>query len=99
MSRMYTDGMVLQRDIPLVISGHANPQECVKVTLEGPFRTKTRKAKASSEGEWSVKFPALKAGVGLKLTVEGEGLALVYDNVAAGEVWVCSGQSNMYFRI
>lgn len=99
MSRMYTDGMVLQRDIPLVISGHADPQECVKVTLEGPFRTKSRKAKASSEGEWTVKFPALKAGVGLKLTVEGEGLALVYDNVAAGDVWVCSGQSNMYFRV
>ena len=99
MSRMYSDGMVLQRDVPLVISGHANPQECVKVTLEGPFRTKSRKAKASSHGEWSVKFPALKAGVGLKLTVEGEGLALAYDNVAAGDVWVCSGQSNMYFRI
>ena len=99
MSRMYSDGMVLQRDVPLVISGHANPQECVKVTLEGPFRTKSRKAKASSQGEWSVKFPALKAGVGLKLTVEGEGLALEYDNVAAGDVWVCSGQSNMYFRI
>ena len=99
MSRMYSDGMVLQRDVPLVISGHANPQECVKVTLEGPFRAKSRKAKASSEGEWSVKFPALKAGVGLKLTVEGEGLELSYDNVAAGDVWVCSGQSNMYFRI
>lgn len=99
MSRMYSDGMVLQRDVPLVISGHANPQECVKVTLEGPFRTKSRKAKASSQGEWSVKFPALKAGVGLKLTVEGEGRALAYDNVAAGDVWVCSGQSNMYFRI
>ena len=49
MSRMYSDGMVLQRDVPLVISGHANPQECVKVTLEGPFRTKSRKAKASSQ--------------------------------------------------
>ena len=99
MSRMYSDGMVLQRDIPLVIKGYANPGERVNVTLEGPFRTKSRKAKASSEGVWAVKLPALKAGTGLKLTVEAEGKTLVYDNVAAGEVWLCSGQSNMYFRV
>ena len=99
MSRMYSDGMVLQRDIPLVIKGYANPGERVNVTLEGPFRTKSKKAKASSEGVWAVKLPALKAGTGLKLTVEAEGKTLVYDNVAAGEVWVCSGQSNMYFRV
>ena len=99
MSRMYTDGMVLQRDIPLVINGQAAPQERVSVVLEGPFRTKSKKTKASSDGTWSVRFPALKAGVGLKLTVEGEGKTLVYDNVAAGDVWVCSGQSNMYFRV
>ena len=99
MSRMYSDGMVLQRDIPLAIKGYANPGERVNVTLEGPFRTKSRKAKASSEGVWAVKLPALKAGTGLKLTVEAEGKTLVYDNVAAGEVWLCSGQSNMYFRV
>lgn len=99
MSRMYSDGMVLQRDIPLVIKGYANPGERVNVTLEGPFRTKSKKAKASSEGAWTVKLPALKAGTGLKLTVEAEGKTLVYDNVAAGEVWVCSGQSNMYFKV
>jgi sialate O-acetylesterase len=99
MSRMYSDGMVLQRDIPLVIKGYANPGERVNVTLEGPFRTKSKKAKASSEGLWAVKLPALKAGTGLKLTVEAEGKTLVYDNVAAGEVWVCSGQSNMYFKV
>ena len=99
MSRMYSDGMVLQRDIPLVIKGYANPGERVNVTLEGQSRAKSKKAKASSEGVWAVKLPALKAGTGLKLTVEAEGKTLVYDNVAAGEVWVCSGQSNMYFRV
>lgn len=99
MSQMYSDGMVLQRDIPLVIKGYAAPGERVCVMLEGPFRTKSRKTKASSDGDWTVSFPALTAGVGLRLTVEGEGKTLVYDNVAAGEVWVCSGQSNMYFRV
>ena len=100
MSRMYTDGMVLQRNIPLVIKGHANVGEKVKVTLDGPFGTMTEKAKASKEGEWAVEFEPLEAAVGIKLTIEGTGgNTLTYDNVAAGEVWVCSGQSNMYFKV
>jgi sialate O-acetylesterase len=100
MSQMYSDGMVLQRDIPLVIKGHANAGERVKVTLEGPFGTMTRKAKASAAGEWSVRFKPLEAAVGITLTIEGNGgNTLAYDNVAAGEVWLCSGQSNMYFRV
>lgn len=100
MSQLYTDGMVLQRNIPLVIKGHGNPGEKVKVTLDGPFGTMTEKAKTSKEGEWAVEFDPLEAAVGIKLTIEGfGGNTLVYDDVAAGEVWVCSGQSNMYFRV
>ena len=100
MSRMYTDGMVLQRNIPLVIKGHANAGEKVKVTLNGPFGTMTEKAKASKEGEWAVEFEPLEAATGITLTIEGKGgNTLSYTNVAAGEVWVCSGQSNMYFRV
>lgn len=100
MSQMYSDGMVLQRNIPLVIKGHANAGEKVKVRLDGPFGTMIRKAKASKAGDWVVEFKPLEAAVGITLTVEGNGgNTLVYDNVAVGEVWVCSGQSNMYFRV
>ena len=99
MSQMYTDGMVLQRNIPLVIKGNANPEERVGVKLEGPFRTKCKRAKADADGKWEVKFSPLEAAVGIKLTIQGEGKSLVYENVAAGEVWVCSGQSNMFFRV
>lgn len=100
MSRMYTDGMVLQRNIPLVIKGHANAGEKVKVTLDGPFGTMTEKTKASKEGEWAVEFEPLEAATGITLTIEGKGgNTLSYNNVAAGEVWVCSGQSNMYFKV
>ena len=100
MSRMYTDGMVLQRNIPLVIKGHANAGEKVKVTLDGPFGTMTEKAKASKEGVWTVEFEPLEAATGITLTIEGKGgNTLSYSNVAAGEVWVCSGQSNMYFKV
>lgn len=99
MSQMYTDDMILQRDIPLVIKGKANAGEKVKVTLEGPSGTKTKKAKASADGLWKVKMSPLKAGTGFTLTVEGEGRSYTYNNVAAGDIWVCSGQSNMFFRV
>ena len=99
MSKMYSDGMVLQRDVPLVIKGQAAPGEKVTVKLEGPFRTMTGSAKASSEGLWEVTFSPLKAAVGITLTVEGKNDKIVYNDVAAGDIWVCSGQSNMFFRV
>jgi sialate O-acetylesterase len=67
--------------------------------LEGPFKTMKKSAKASSEGLWEVTFSPLKAAVGITLTVEGKKDKLVYNDVAAGDVWVCSGQSNMFFRV
>jgi sialate O-acetylesterase len=88
MSQMYSDGMVLQRDIPLVIKGEAAPGETVSVMLEGPFKTMKKSAKASSEGLWEVTFSPLKAAVGITLTVEGKKDKLVYNDVAAGDVWV-----------
>ena len=99
MSQMYSDGMVLQRDIPLVIKGEAAPGEKVSVILEGPFKTMTGSAKASSDGVWEVTLSSLKAGVGLTLTIEGKKERIIYKDIAAGDVWVCSGQSNMFFRV
>lgn len=99
MSHLYTDGMVLQRDVRLVIKGEAAAGEKVTVRLEGPFRTVTRRARASAEGVWEVKMPSLKAATGLTLTISGRDKSYVYDDVAAGDIWVCSGQSNMFFRV
>lgn len=99
MSRMYSAGMVLQRDVPLTIKGQAAPREKVSVTLAGPQWTICRKAKASKDGAWEVVLPALEAATDLTLTVEGQTGKLEYKDVAAGDVWVCSGQSNMFFRV
>lgn len=99
MSHMYSDGMVLQRDVPLVINGKASAGKKVTLELEGPFRTIRRKAKASQDGIWEVKMPPLKASTGLILTIKCKDETLVYEDVAAGDVWVCSGQSNMFFRV
>ena len=59
MSQMYSDGMVLQRDVPLVIKGQAAPGEKITVRLEGPFKAMHESTKASSDGAWEVEFPPL----------------------------------------
>ena len=54
MSQMYSDGMVLQRETPLVIKGEAAAGERVTVQLEGPFKTVKKTVRTSSEGVWEV---------------------------------------------
>jgi len=92
-----SDHMVLQRDKPVTIWGWAAPGESVAVTLAGQ-ETKTV---ASPDGRWKVVFPALQPGGGpLELTVRGEsGPAAVVKDILVGEVWLCSGQSNMEWSL
>lgn len=95
MSPLYTDNMVLQHGQPLTIQGRANADEAVTVTI-GKQKQTTRTA---SNGRWSVKIGALKAGGPYQLTVATRQQKLTYRNVLAGEVWLCSGQSNMEFAL
>lgn len=99
MPSVYSDNMVLQRGIPLKFSGTADAGTEVHVTLEGPFRRIKTQAVADADGRWETSVRPLKAATGITLTIEGGGRKLVYENVAAGEVWVCSGQSNMAFMV
>ena len=88
--RLFGDHMVLQRDCQLPVWGKAEPGEAVRVELAG-HEASTR---AGDDGRWSVRLPALKAGGPHKLTVRGKN-EIVLNDVLIGEVWVCSGQSNM----
>lgn len=99
----YSDNMVLQRGQPLVISGTANAGEKVEVSLSNLAKGA---ATADSRGQWRVELPAQKAGGPYILTVKsfplkgrGEGLLIKYNNVWLGDVWLCSGQSNMEFML
>lgn len=94
MPEIYSDGMVLQRDCPLVINGTADAGEKVTVKIAGQKRT----AVAGSDGRWSVSLTPLKAATGLTLNISTPNRRLQYSDVAVGEVWLCSGQSNMAFR-
>jgi sialate O-acetylesterase len=86
--------MVLQRDVPLPVWGWADPGEAVTVKL-GEHQVST---KADANGEWLVKLPAMPAGGPYEMTVSGTNTIQLTD-VLVGEVWFCSGQSNMEFGV
>ena len=86
--------MVLQRDIPVPIWGWADADEEITVML-GEHKVST---KADAKGNWQVKFPAMSAGGPHQMTVSGKNTIELTD-VLVGEVWVCSGQSNMEWSV
>jgi sialate O-acetylesterase len=86
--------MVLQQDMPMVIWGWAQPKETVTVTLASA----TVQAQANERGEWKVVLPAMKAGGPFTLKVTGSS-SVEFEDVMIGEVWLCSGQSNMEMGI
>jgi len=92
MPQVFGSHMVLQRDKPIIIWGWANPGETVTVRLA----TENGRAQANDRGEWKVTLPAMSAGGPFTLTVSGSS-TVTYDDVMVGEVWLCSGQSNMEF--
>lgn len=92
--KLITDNMVLQRDRPIRIWGWADAGEGVTITLAG----KTVTATTGTDGRWLATLPAMPAGVPHMLTVRGRN-ELTVTNVLVGEVWLCSGQSNMEFGL
>jgi len=85
-----SDHMMLQREMPIRIWGWANPGEDVTVTLnEHQASTST-----GDDEAWEVLLPEMDAGGPYDLTVAGAN-ALTVSNVLIGELWMCSGQSNM----
>jgi sialate O-acetylesterase len=91
---MFTDHAVLQRDMPVPVWGWADPGEEVTVTIAG----QTHKTKADDKGKWRVTLDPLKVGDPLTLVAEGKN-RLERKDILAGEVWLCSGQSNMEFGL
>lgn len=91
----YTDGMVLQRNQPLPIRGQAAPGDTVTVEIDGI----SAQGVADSKGQWIATLPAMEAACDLTMTVTDGSVTLSYADVAVGEVWVASGQSNMAFTL
>jgi sialate O-acetylesterase len=88
--RLVSDGMVLQRDADVRIWGWARPGEAVAVSFLG----KTSSATTGPDGQWTVQLPRLKAGGPYEMSIRASNQLVVKD-ILVGDVWLCSGQSNM----
>lgn len=92
--RLFSDHMVLQRDMPIAVWGWAEPGEKITVILSSNSRT----VAAGTDKKWEVTLPAMHEGGPFLLRVEGKRTIELKD-VMVGEVWVASGQSNMTYAL
>ncbi len=93
---LFQTNMVLQRDKPIRVWGHAAPGERVQVTFDGEQQAAT----ASADRAWSVTLAARQASAEPRvLTVAGKDRTLTLENVLVGDVWLLGGQSNMEFPL
>lgn len=91
------DHMVLQQDMPIKVWGWAEPGEGISVV----YGDQSAQTTVDEDGQWEISLEAMKAGKGPdKMIVTGtQSASVVLDDVLLGEVWVCSGQSNMEWEM
>lgn len=93
---IFSDNMVLQREKPVRIWGRAHPGEKIVVT----FKSQTESVRADWVGKWSLELASLTADSNPEsLTVKAGTESVTFTNVLVGEVWLASGQSNMFFPV
>ena len=91
---LFSDHMVLQREMPIRVWGTAEAGESISVTLAGA----TRKTSAAANGHWGVLLPTMPAGGPFLLEIRGK-TTVRFKDVMIGEVWIASGQSNMTYAL
>lgn len=93
---VYGDHMVFQRHHPIRIAGTAPAQSSVAVSFAG----RSQVVVADDASEWRAVFPAMEAGGPHELTATCQsGASVTFRDILVGEVWLCSGQSNMEFKV
>ena len=94
--RIFSDNMVLQRGIPLKVWGWADPGQSVEVS----FSAQKKITKAGEDGKWAVTLDPLLANAEPgELSIAAGTQRVSIKNVLVGEVWICSGQSNMEWTL
>ena len=95
LANLFCDYMVLQRDTSIPVWGKAKPKEKITVTFAGKSKTTT----ANKQGDWMINLDPLSASKKERqMTVSGH-TQIVVSNIVIGDVWICSGQSNMKFSV
>jgi sialate O-acetylesterase len=87
---LISNGMVLQRNADVRIWGWSSPNEEITVSFMDSLYT----AKANDNGEWAIQLSELEAGGPCTMQIRGSN-TIVVDDILIGDVWICSGQSNM----
>ncbi len=93
--RIVSDSMILQRDAKVKIWGWAAPNENIRIA----FNKKNYKTKADKAGNWLIHLPPVSAGGPYTLTVSGTRNSITLKEILFGDVWFCSGQSNMVHQL
>ncbi len=93
-ARIFGSNMILQQGQENPIWGWSDKGEKISITFAG----KTISFKADKSGKWSAKLPSLDYGGPYQMTIKGKN-SIQFDNILIGEVWICSGQSNMEFSV
>jgi sialate O-acetylesterase len=91
---LFSDHMVLQREMAVPVWGWADPGEEVTVKISG----QTHSTKADGDGKWKVTLEAMRGEEAVTMTVVGKNTVTI-DDVLVGEVWLASGQSNMQMQV
>ncbi len=95
LSRLFEDGMVMQRDREAPVWGWADAGDEITVVFDGLSYT----AAPDAGGKWMVRLPAMEAGGPHEMTVTGKAGSINVRDILVGDVWICSGQSNMEWTV
>ena len=94
-AEIFTDNMILQREQPIHIWGWAEPG--IKITVT--FDKKNYSVTSDQDGTWNAKLPAYDAGGPYEMAVSDGSSTFTYENILMGDIWLCSGQSNMEWTV
>ncbi|MDR1372557.1 MAG: sialate O-acetylesterase [Dysgonamonadaceae bacterium] len=92
-AKIFTDNMVLQQQTEVPVWGKTEANKGIKLITS--WDNQPYHADADSEGKWTVRIKTPKAGGPYSITVSGKKDKIIIKNILIGEVWICSGQSNM----
>jgi sialate O-acetylesterase len=92
---LFSDNMVLPRNKTFPIEGTATPNEALQIEIQDQKHL----LKVASDGTWKVLIKPLKIGKPITLKIQGEEELLELKNVLVGDLWLCSGQSNMQYTL
>jgi sialate O-acetylesterase len=94
---LFSDDMVLQREVAAPIWGWSTPGDVVRVSIDG--KQSGESATAGPDGRWQTRIGPLPAGGPHRLSIYGRSEKVELANVLVGDVWLCSGQSNMNWPV